>query len=92
MPRSHVLEVTLSEESLEFVRDTLASGAYRSESEILEDSLRAWKEEVEQQRRFEQEVVIPAHDELMANLSSAIPLEQVERNLAAARSARLKAR
>ena len=84
MAQSAVLQITLSPEDLELVRGIVASGECRSESEaiaaLIED-----RREMEQERiRFEQEEVIPAHDEWMADPSSAIPIDQVRRNLAAA--------
>jgi Arc/MetJ-type ribon-helix-helix transcriptional regulator len=69
----------------------MATGEYDSESDLISRGLEALKDEYEERRRYEQEVVGPAHDELMADLSLAIPLEQVERDLATARLQRLKA-
>ena len=91
MSQTVVLEITLSEEALEFVRSKVAAGEYRSESEVLASSIDVLMEEDEECRRFEQEEVIPSHDEFMANPSSAIPLEQVRHNLESARRQRLKA-
>jgi hypothetical protein len=41
----------------------------------------ALKEESEEQERWEREVVVPAYNRLMADPSSAIPIEEVERHL-----------
>ena len=51
----------------------------------------ALKQESEEREHWEREVLIPAHDRLMAKPSSAIPIEQVERNLEARRRQRLQA-
>lgn len=91
MAQQPVVKITLSEEALEFVRLKVASGEYQSESDVLAKSLEYLREEDEDRKRFEQEEVIPAHDELMSDLSSAIPLHQVRHNLEAARRQRLKA-
>jgi len=91
MAQAPIHEITLSQEAWEFVRSKVASGEYESESEVLANSLELFREEDEERRRFEREEVIPAHDELIADPSSAIPMEQVRHNLEAARRQRLKA-
>lgn len=91
MAQTLTLEVTLSDEALEFVRNKIASGEYRSESEILANSLDLFREEDEERHRFEMNEVVPAFDEVMADPASAIPMEQVRHNLEATRRQRLKA-
>jgi chorismate-pyruvate lyase len=58
---------------------------------VLDYAVAALEEEEIVRKRWEREVLIPAHDELMANPSSGIPIDQVERNLEARRQRRLKA-
>ena len=76
---------------VEFVRSKVRSGAYASEADVIREGVDARRQEAEERERWEREVLIPAHDRLMANPSSAIPIEQVERNLKARRRARSKA-
>ncbi|ADW70570.1 ribbon-helix-helix domain-containing protein [Granulicella tundricola] len=88
MPEPSVLHITLSEETLEFVRSKVASGKYQSESDVVTDCLDVFRQDEEEHKRFEQEVVGPAYDELKANPSHSISIEEVERSLEARRQAR----
>lgn len=86
------IHVTLTDEAaIEFVRRKVSSGEYASEDEVIREGLEVLRNEAEERERWEREVLMPAHDLLMADPSSAIPLEQVERNLEARRRQRLKA-
>jgi antitoxin ParD1/3/4 len=85
MGQSHRLNITLSEEAIQFVRGKVSSGEFASESAVILEGLDALKQETEERQRWEREVLLPAHDRLMANPSSAISLQQVERDLAAGR-------
>ncbi len=91
MPRSQISLTITDEAAIEFVRGKVRSGEYASESDVIREGLKALKEESEERERWEREVLLPAHDRLMADPSSAIPIEQVERNLEARRRRRLKA-
>jgi putative addiction module CopG family antidote len=91
MPRSQISLTITDEAAIEFVRGKVRSGEYASESDVIHEGLKALKEESEERERWEREVLLPAHDRLMADPSSAIPIEQVERNLEARRRQRLKA-
>ena len=91
MPQSQI-QVTLTDEAaIEFVRGKVRNGEFASESDVIHEGLKALKEESEERERWEREVLLPAHDRLMADPSSAIPIEQVEQNLEARRRQRLKA-
>ncbi len=91
MPQSQI-HVTLTDEAaIEFIRGKVRSGEFASESDVIHEGLKALKEESEERERWEREVLLPAHDRLMANPSSAIPIEQVERNFEVRRRQRLKA-
>jgi antitoxin ParD1/3/4 len=82
------IQITLSdEEAIQFVRSKVASGEYASESDVIQEVLR---QEAEERRRWEREVLMPAHDRLMADPASAIPLEQVEKNFETRRRERSK--
>jgi antitoxin ParD1/3/4 len=86
------IQVTLSDEaSVEFIRSKVQSGAYASEADVIREGLEALRQEAEERERWERKVLMPAHDRLMANPSSAIPLEQIEKNLEARRRERSKA-
>ena len=91
MAHSHHLNITLSEEAAEFVRNRVSSGEYASESDVINEGLETLKAEVDERKRWEQEVVIPSYERFMANPSSAIPLEKVMQNLEAKRRERRKA-
>jgi Arc/MetJ-type ribon-helix-helix transcriptional regulator len=82
MGQTNRLNITLTDEVvIKFVRSKVASGAYASESDLVNQGLMALKEESEEQERWEREVVVPAYNRLMADPSSAIPIEEVERHL-----------
>jgi putative addiction module CopG family antidote len=91
MPQSQIRVTLTNEAAIEFVRGKVQSGEFASESDVVHEGLMALKEESDERERWEHEVLVPAHDRLMANPSSAIPIEQVERNLEARRRQRLKA-
>ena len=89
MGQTNRLNITLTDEVvIKFVRSKAASGAYASESDLVNQGLMALKEESEERERWEREVLLPAHGRLMASPSSAIPIEQVEQNLEAERRLR----
>jgi antitoxin ParD1/3/4 len=89
MGRSQRLSIMLSEDAAQFVRSKVSSGEYRSESEVIQEGLDALKQAVEERELWEREVLLPAHERLMANPSSAIPSEEVERGLETSRRQRL---
>jgi antitoxin ParD1/3/4 len=91
MPQSQMNLTITDEAAIEFVRGKVRSGEYASESDVVHEGLKALKEESEERARWEQEVLLPAHDRLMADPSSAVSTEQVEKNLEARRRQRLKA-
>jgi Arc/MetJ-type ribon-helix-helix transcriptional regulator len=86
------IHITLSDEAaVEFVRSKVSSGEYASEADVIQEGLDALKDQAEERDRWEREVLMPAHNRLTANPSSAISLEEVEKNLEAKRRQRLKA-
>jgi antitoxin ParD1/3/4 len=83
------LQITLSDETaIEFVRSKVQSGAYASETDVVQEGIEALRQLTEEREQREREILIPACERLMANPASAIPIEQVERNLAARRQQR----
>lgn len=92
MPQTDTLHVKLSPEALKFVQDKVASGEFASESDVLNESVEILMDRSEEQARWEQEVLLPAHDRFLADPSSAIPFEEVERYLEACRRERSQAR
>ena len=91
MPQSQIHFTLTDEAAIEFIRGKVRSGEFASESDVIHEGMMALKQASEEREHWEREVLIPAHDRLMANPSSAIPIEQVERNLEALRRQRLKA-
>jgi putative addiction module CopG family antidote len=91
MGQSHNLNIKVSDEAAEFIRGKIASGEYASESDVIQEGLAVLKQETEERALWEKAVLLPAHDRLMANAESALSLSEIERNLEAARSKRLKA-
>ena len=91
MPQTQIRVTLTDEATLEFIRGKVQSGEYACESDVIREGLMALKEQSEERESWEREVLLPAHDQLMTNPSSAVPIEQVERNLEALRRQRLKA-
>ena len=65
------IHITLSDEAaVEFVRSKVSSGEYASEADVVQQGLDALKDQAEERDRWEREVLIPAHDRLVAILQS----------------------
>jgi antitoxin ParD1/3/4 len=76
------IEITLEDEAIvAFVRGKVRSGEYASEADVVRESLETLRHQAAELERWEREVVVPAYDHLMADPSSTIPIEQVERHL-----------
>jgi Arc/MetJ-type ribon-helix-helix transcriptional regulator len=76
------IQFTLTDEAtIEFIRRKVRNGEYASETDVVNEGVMAFKEECEERERWEREVVVPAYNRLMADPSSAIPIEEVERHL-----------
>jgi len=91
MGQSNRLSVELPEDALQFVRKKVSSGEFASESEVIQEGLEVLRREAEEREEWERNVLKPAHDRLLADPGSAVPLDQVKRNLETARRARRKA-
>ena len=90
MAQTSIQIALADEDAIEFVRSKVRSGEYASEADVVLDGLGALRDDAEQQARWEREVMLPAHDRLIAEPSFAISLETLERNLEAKRQARTK--
>lgn len=78
MPKTSQLTVTLPDDLVEMVHRKVASGEYATEAEVIADGLEALDDD---RRRFEswlREDVAPALDELRADPSRAVSVEEVE--------------
>ncbi|PYE85220.1 ribbon-helix-helix domain-containing protein [Phyllobacterium leguminum] len=90
--RSTQLKVTLPDDMAQMVKDKVASGEYASESEVILDGLYALQEHEsphEGDPAFEHWLreVIASYDEVKADPSRTLTIEQVREHLAAKRSA-----
>lgn len=91
MAQSATLQITLTPEDLDFVQRKVATGEFASAEDFVVDSIRSVMDQDEERRQWEQKVLIPAHDQLMAHPSTAIPIDEVERNLELRRQQRRQA-
>jgi antitoxin ParD1/3/4 len=92
MAHSHNLNITLSDDAVQFVRSKVSSGEYASESDVINESLEALKQEASEFEHWLKDVGGPRYDSFHANPASGIPIDQVERNLEQRRKQRAKAR
>jgi antitoxin ParD1/3/4 len=85
------IHITISDEAaVEFVRSKVRSGAYASEADVIREGLEALKHEDAETECWLREVGGPRYDSFHADPSSAIPIEQVERNLDERRRRRIE--
>jgi antitoxin ParD1/3/4 len=85
------IQITLADEdAIEFVRSKVRSGEYASEADVVLDGLGTLRDDAEQQALWEREVLIPAHERLMAEPDSAVTVDVVLAELEVARQERLK--
>ena len=82
------LSITLSNDLAEIVRGKVESGAYASESEVIEDGLRALQDRDQSLEQWLCEEVLPARQALKADPSRALSSEDVRAHIAAAHEAR----
>lgn len=86
------IQVTLDDPTtIELLRSKVRRGEYASEADAAREVFSAWRQEQEELERWEREVVVAAHDRVVADPSSAIPIDEVMRRLEADRAERLKA-
>jgi antitoxin ParD1/3/4 len=92
MGQTQELKVVLSEEAAQFVQSKVSSGEFASESDVVRESLEVLRQEDEERKLWEQNVVGPAYDRYKANPGSAISADELERRLAEKRRVRAEAR
>ena len=92
MPQASTLQVKLSVKSVEYLKKKVASGEFASESDALDDMVAARRDEDAELERWLKEVIRVRHESYMANPSSGIPIEQVEKHLEERRRRRAEAR
>lgn len=86
------IQVTLDDPTtIELLRSKVRSGEYASEADAVREVIAAWRDEQAELERWEHEVIGAAYDEALAHPESLIPIEEVERRLAALRQERAKA-
>jgi putative addiction module CopG family antidote len=83
------IQITLTDEdAIEFVRSKVASGQYASAADVVREGLDALKREVDEQERWEREILAMAHDRVLVDPGSLLSVEEVERSLEAKRRER----
>jgi antitoxin ParD1/3/4 len=86
------IQITLDDPAMvEFVRSKVRSGEFASEEDAVREMVAGWQEEQAEIARWELEVIGPAYDEAVAHPETLIPIEDMERQLAAAREDGAKA-
>ena len=88
MRESGRIEVTLSRESVEFVRSKISSGEFASESAVIQRGLEALRQESEELDKWEHEVLLPAHDRVISQSARLIGAAELERCLESKRRKR----
>jgi len=92
MPQAPTLQITLSEEQLQFVKQQVESGNYLSDEAVLKQAVDILMEETDERQRWEQEILIPSIARLAADPDSAIPFDQVVATLETRRRERAATR
>jgi len=89
MAQASTLQVTLPQESLDFVQSKVASGEFASESEVIREGLAALQDKDAGFEAWARELAVPAYERLLADPSLGIPLDQVRANFPSHRSSLL---
>ena len=76
MRTTRQLSVTLPTKMADMVRESVASGEYASESEVVRDGLRALQERKAAVERWLRNEVVKTYDEYLADPSATIPLDE----------------
>jgi len=77
--------IELSDEMSEFIRDRLASGAYSTASEVVEDGLRSLTSEHDRIENWLKNEIGPVFDRIKDDPSRAVPIAEVRTRLEARR-------
>jgi Arc/MetJ-type ribon-helix-helix transcriptional regulator len=83
MPQASDLQVTLPQESIDFIQSKVASGEFSSESEVILEGIAELRDKDLAFERWAREVAVPAYERLLADPSRGIPLDRVRANFAA---------
>ncbi len=81
MRTTQSLSITLPIEMAQMVKDKVSSGEYASESEVIRDGLRTLAARDAAIEKWLREEVVPTLDELDADPSTAIPMDEAWRRL-----------
>lgn len=92
MRSTQQFSITLPHEMADAVRAKVAGGEYATESEVIREGLRALLARDQAIEKWLRTEVVAAYDELKADPSRALTIEQVRTSLAAARRRRAAAR
>ena len=84
----NALQINLTDDLLLFVRGKVSKGEFASESDVIEESVRAMQDNEIAIEEWIREKVLPVHDRIMADPSECIPIEEVEQNLEVSRRQR----
>ncbi len=86
MRTTRQLSITLPNEMADALRQRVSSGAYASESEVIRDGLRALFARDQVLESWLREKVISAYDELSADPSAVVSVDDVRARLSAKHS------
>ena len=90
MPSSVKRTFELADEEASFIDRLVAEGSYATPSDVVQDGLRALREQDETIERWLREEVIPVYDAMMADPGKAIPADVVRANLRQHHDQRMK--
>lgn len=76
------ITIKLSEEMAAFLREKVASGAYSTSSEVIEDGLRALTKQDEAFENWLRHEVVPAYDQMQRDPSRGLSVDEVRDDLA----------
>lgn len=85
MAGRHQLIVTLPDDMADQVRAKVASGEYANESDVVIEALRTLEDREQDVEHWLRTEVVQAYDELEADPSSGVTLDEVRDSLAATR-------
>ena len=91
MRTTRQMSITLSNELADMVHRKVESGSYASESEVIRDGLRALQRQDEALEHWLRTEVAASYDEMKADPSRGLTVDQVLAKLAQHRKTRLRA-
>ena len=81
MGETRQLTITLPSKLAEMVQEKVASGKYATESEVIQQGLLTLEDRDQNFENWLIEEVVPAYEEMKANPSLGIPIEEIENSL-----------